>query len=670
MPVEQVRQNLISPYRVNNIQPRKQQQSGAQNVSFQGGFNPVVGLMDFIAAGGYAASFCIQDGLGFIAPRVHHGLTNGGKEKKDENGNTVLDKNGKPEHELNWAYARKEGLRELITGPSAFLIPYFSLKAISKKFGPANRVKLNYIDSLQIPFADFAKENMQSLLEGKANKQAFYEKVFAGVIENSINAGLPDAEKMSKESVVSKAKEFAQKLINTENVQADKTLNKKEKAAKLAEIGSVENDYMQLRKSKIGGVVNEIGVKMTSSNGSLKDGSIGELVSSMKHFYDDASSSVAKVLKNGTSEKIEQLMKRFANKKMGSRFLTNIGLFLAVALFYTQIPKLYNMGLKSNPALGEDAEANPAKQDAKTKDANSKDVAFTGNPVGLLEKTGSKIFNNKVPKSLSDIFELNGGIFSSTAMPVLLYGFCIPPRLFNAQDKYDYKDILVRDMTSFTALLFGAKALARLFSDGFTKMTGLALNHKNMENRNFAQKVLDYLNPADKRHSVLSSKQLESKYTNIENYKNGVNGFVEFIEQSGGNVKKALAKDKNVKSVVNDIVKDFNGKSFAQASADEIKQALNKAHINKSDLMKKFYKLFESENGLLRAAKTCNSFFDFLSTLVLVPSLIIWLTKYCKKMTENARAKDKSEMTIRQAQQAPLVPSSKPTMAGFLNNAA
>jgi len=225
-------------------------------------------------------------------------------------------------------------------------------------------------------------------------------------------------------------------------------------------------------------------------------------------------------------------------------------------------------------------------------------------------------------------------------------------------------------MTSFTALLFGAKALARLFSDGFTKMTGLALNHKNMENRNFAQKVLDYLNPADKRHSVLSSKQLESKYTNIENYKNGVNGFVEFIEQSGGNVKKALAKDKNVKSVVNDIVKDFNGKSFAQASADEIKQALNKAHINKSDLMKKFYKLFESENGLLRAAKTCNSFFDFLSTLVLVPSLIIWLTKYCKKMTENARAKDKSEMTIRQAQQAPLVPSSKPTMAGFLNNAA
>ena len=667
MPVEQVKPNIVQNYRTNNIQPRKQQVAGAQNVSFQGRFNPVVGLMDFIAAGGYAASFCIQDGLGFIAPRVHHGLTNGGKEKRDENGNAVLDKNGNPKHELNWAYARKEGLRELITGPSAFLIPYFSLKAISKKFGPANRIKLNYIDSLQAPFAEFAKENKSSLIAGTANKQGFYERVFTDVINNGINAQLPDAEKMSAKEVAAKAKDFAQKLIKTEAVMGEKNLSKKERAAKLAKIGSVEDSYMQLRKNKIGGAVNEVAVFMTSSKGK-KAGSIGELVSSMQHFYDDASSSIAKVLEKDGTINVENLMRRFANKKMGSRFLTNIGLFLAVALFYTQIPKLYNMGLKSNPALGEDAEVNPSKQKAEEKaKENGKDVAFTGNPVSTLEKTGSKIFNNKVPKSISDIFELNGGIFSSTAMPVLLYGFCIPPRLFNAQDKYDYKDILVRDMTSFTALLFGAKALGRLFSDGFTKMTGLALNSKNMKDRNLAQRVFDYLNPRDTRHSVLSSKQLESKYTNIENYKDGVNGFVEFIEKSGGDIKKAFAKDKNVKATLEEIVKDFNGKSFAQATADEIKQALNKAHVNKTDLMKKFYKLFESENGMLRAAKTCNSFFDFASTLVLVPSLIIWLTKYCKKMTEKARARDKESMTIRQAQQAPLIPSSKPTMAGFLN---
>lgn len=67
---------------------------------------------------------------------------------------------------------------------------------------------------------------------------------------------------------------------------------------------------------------------------------------------------------------------------------------------------------------------------------------------------------------------------SANAMTTLLFGFCIPPRLSNANDKYEYGEVVVRDMTAFTALLFGAKALARLCSDGFTKITGLALNKR------------------------------------------------------------------------------------------------------------------------------------------------------------------------------------------------
>ena len=45
-------------------------------VAFTGG-NMIVSTMDFIEAGGYAASFIIQDGLGFIAPRVGKGLLRG-----------------------------------------------------------------------------------------------------------------------------------------------------------------------------------------------------------------------------------------------------------------------------------------------------------------------------------------------------------------------------------------------------------------------------------------------------------------------------------------------------------------------------------------------------------------------------------------------------------------
>ena len=214
---------------------------------------------------------------------------------------------------------------------------------------------------------------------------------------------------------------------------------------------------------------------------------------------------------------------------------------------------------------------------------------------------------------------------------------------------------------------FGAKALARLFSDGFTKLTGLALNSKNMNGRSTLQKTWDYLNPSDARHSILSSKQLDYKYTNIDKYKGKIDGFIEFIEKSGGNIKKAFANDSKIKNAVEEILKDFNGKSYADATKEEIKEALHNANITKSAKLDDLYKLFKQPNKLLNRAKTCNSFFGALSTLVLVPGLIIALTDICKAMTDKKKAQESKIKNVTQAQHAPLVPSSKPTMAGFLN---
>ena len=112
---------------------------------------------------------------------------------------------------------------------------------------------------------------------------------------------------------------------------------------------------------------------------------------------------------------------------------------------------------------------------------------------------------------------------------------------------------------------------------------------------------------------------------------------------------------------------DFNGKSYADATKEEIKEALHKARINKSEKLNEFYKLFDKPNKLLNRAKTCNSFFGALSTLVLVPGLIIALTDICKAMTDKRKAEENKIKSATQAQQAPLIPSSKPTMAGFLN---
>ncbi len=656
-----------------------------KNVSFRGGSpNIIVGMMDAIEAGGYPASFIIQDGLGFITPRVGKGLVRDAHDKKDENGNVVLDKNGKPVRQLNWALARKEFLREIITGPSAFVIPLAMLHVIKKHFGRGNNVKLNYIDGFQKPFTEFAQNNTDAIKNGTANKAIFYKKIFSNAIETSINSFLPDSAKMTADEISKTANNLTAKQIQIEKIKADKTLDKKAKKEALSKIGSVVDDFMKLKKGKIGGAVDEMAVQFAASNGKVKTGSIGEMVNAMSDYFDDAVKNTHEELKKGLkSENIESFVKKFTNHKMGSRILTNLGIFGAVAAFYTQIPKLYNMGLKGNPALQGTAvdTSNPAAsgntpEDKKVKgNKPSFGVSFTGMG-SFLEKAGDKIFNNKSAKTVSDIFELNGPIMSANAMTTLLFGFCIPPRLANAQDKYDYGEIVVRDMTAFTALLFGAKALSRVFSDVFSNITGLALNKKNMDGHNTLHKVIDYLNPNDTHHSVLSRKQLTSKYTHLEDYKGGVNGFMDFIESSGGDVKKAFSCDKKIQASVDGILKSFNGKSFKDATSKEIKEVLKKANAQKSDSIKKFYNLFHENNGLLNKARTCNSSFGFLSTIVLVPGLIIWLTDFCEKMTEKRSKKDlaAAEKTGNTAQinaaETYLAehnqPTKTPSMAGFL----
>ncbi len=699
MPVEIIKTKLENNSARNKIKINRQPSVSAKatqqadSVSFTGGFkspNFIVSMMDFIAVGGYAAAFIIQDGLGFIAPRVGKGLLRGGKKKRDENGNEILDKKGNPKRELNWAYARKEGLREVITGPSAFVIPWLMLKGINKKFGAGNNIRLDYIDGFKNIFTDYANKNIDSIKTGKGNKQVFYEKVFNDVIEHSVNSHLPENERMTSKEISKIAKTYAEKQVKIDKIEDQYSgyFKRKVRQAEIEkQVGTtVEDDFMALKKKKIGGKVNEMAVEFKASNGKdIKHGSIKELTDAMKNYFDDAVKNTHEALKNNASKDVKEVISKFTNRRMGSRFLTNIGIFLTVAAFYTQIPKLYNMGTKGvNPALANEDDDQPALQKGNnaevTKDSTNateaaKNVSFGSGAVPFIEKTGEKVFNGKKSKYWSDIFELSGPVIQGNAMSILLYGFCIPPRLANAQDKYDYGEIVLRDLTAFTTLLFGAKALARGFSDGFTKLTGLALNSKNLEGRNWYQKTIDYLNPSDARHSVLSSKQLESKYTNLKGYKGEVNGFIEFIEKSGGDIKKAFAQDKNIKAVVEDIVKANGKESYAKATSEDIKAALSKANAKNTKHIKEFYKLFEKENGLLNRAKTCNSTFGCISTLAFVPGLIIGLTDLCKYMTDKRKAKEKAEAAAKegaipfQGQDIQRIASSKPTMEGFIKDA-
>ena len=634
-------------------QHQKRNEQTQQQPSFTGSFNPVVTLMDAIDKGGFAASFIAQDGIGMVAPRIYEGL----------NRNRETDENGKKKGPLNWEFARREGIREILSGPSAFLIPMGILTLIKKFSGSANNVHVNHINVLGQNFADYASKNPTQLKEASTFKKGYYAQVFENILNNST-----DKEFNVKEY----AQRFADKLVEAETKQASKD---KKGANKLQ--ASIISEYMKLRKQHSAPSNDEMGVLIKGENKNIAS-NIKRVLQSLTDYSSDALAKTGKYIGKQTGKTAEELaqngdlakyIKNFNLHRSGTRVISNFSMWGAVVAFYTVIPKLYNLGIKHDPGLkGLEKDSAPEKTEGK----KDKNVAFTGN---FAISIGKHATQEGFLKGLFKNFEFNGASMSVPAMLTLLFGFCFPPRYINAKSDEERKEIGVRDLTSFTAILFGAKALSRGFSDAFAKMSGLALNIKPEDhNKGFLHKVKNYVT-AGAGIDVLSSEQIVSKYSNIQDYKDGINGFFTFLEENGGNPKKVLSMDKDVKAQAEEIMKKFGGnKSLKEATLEELHEAFRKA--KGSDMLEKIYTAFATkDNKFINRAKTLNSAFGFASTLVLVPAFMMWLARYCENMTKKAIAEKKnaaqSNANPTQSQQVqqvkPLVSSNTPTMAGFLN---
>ena len=634
-------------------------QKSSNQQSFTGSFNPVVTVMDAIDKGGFAASFIAQDGIGMVAPRIYEGL----------NRNRQKDENGKKTGPLNWEFARREGIREILSGPSAFLIPMGILAVLKKTSGTANNVHVNHIEALGQNFVDYAAKNPEQLKDAAAFKKGYYTQVLENAIHHSTDKSL------SGEELKQTAQSFADRLVEVETKRANKD---KKGANKL--FTEIVDDYMKLRKSHAAPSSNELDVLIEVAG---KDKPLGtnfrRLAQSLTDYSGDALEKTNKFLAKNANGNLDEYIKKFNLHRAGTRVLSNLGMWAAVVGFYTLIPKLYNMGLKHDPGLkglveegAQTPEDNAKAQQtdkAENKDKN-KDVPFTGGFVSKAGETAKK--QGGIGKVLKN-FEFNGASMSVPAMLTLLFGFCLPPRYVNAKSDKERKEILVRDISSFTAILFGAKALSRGFSDAFAKASGLALNVKPEDhNKNFFNKFKNYFT-AGSGVDVLTSEQIVSKYSNIHEYKDGINGFFDFIQENGGDVKKVLNIEKTVKEQSEEIMKKFNGKSIKDATLDEIKEAFKKA--KNTEALEKIYTVFSAkDNKFINRAKTFNSAFGFASTLILVPAFMMWLARYCENMTKKAIAKEKEEKALATAQteakQTPppaIIATSKPSMAGFLN---
>ncbi len=643
MSVEAINNTQVKNVNRNKNLPVKHQQT------FTGSFNPIVTVMDTIDKGGFMASFIAQDGIGMVAPRIYEGL----------NRNREKDENGKRIGPLNWEFARREGIREILSGPSAYFIPLGILSLIKKYSGSANNVHVDHINTLGEHFAEYASKNSSQLSDSKAFKTGYYTQVFENLLSNSTNGHLGEAE------LKDLASQFANNLVKIEELSRNK--NKKE-AKELT--SKMVGEYIDVRKANSEASTNTASVVMKNGENVLNS-EIKKLIHSLTDYTDDALDKTKKFVRKNKSGDIKEFIKKFNNHRIGTRIVSNIGMWSSVVGFYMLIPKLYNWGLKHDPGL-KGLEAAP--EDKKVENKNNQ-PSFTGGFASIGEKAvkGGK-FSDILNK-----FEFNGAAMSITGMITLLFGFTLPARYINAKSDKERKEILVRDITSFAAILFAAKALSRGFSDVFAKISGLALNTKPKDHgKSLLHKVKNYFTAGD-GIDVLSSQQIVSKYSNLSGYKDGINGFFAFLKENGGNVKKVLSMDSAVKEKSEAIMKKFGGgKSLKDATFEEINEAFKQAKANNADELEKIYSVFSSQdNKFINRAKTFNSAFGFASTLILVPAFMMWLARYCERMTKRAVEKENAAKTaqnnavnnvnnkVTTTVNASIV--NQPTMAGFLN---
>lgn len=662
--------------------PKENQYAKNNSPAFTGLEAVPVVVADAINNGGFAFSFIAQDCFGMAAPRVLEGI----------NRRPVNPETGKKEGPYNWAFARREGIRELLSGPSAFIIPAVMLKFIKKYSGQANNVPIDMIQGLGANFINYASKNSGTLDNVAKTRKEFYHDLFKNVLNTTLEG------KLSEEELEKLSTSYMQKAIEIEGAK-DRKKSLWKKIANQKVEGSPEDltasfldDFMALKKKHLSSSVNELtasftvnpekigkyGVELT--NGDTQTIGFKKLLKTVTDFTDDVIETTGAAMKkaqNGfDAKKAEEFLKNFVDRRTGSRIITNLGMWGAVVGFYALIPTLYSLGLKGNPSFQntEAAKDEPQKTDKKDKKSGTKDVSFSGRHE-VFAKTAHKVAESPKLKGFLSHFEFDDAAMSVPAMMGLLFGFCFPTRLRKAikdSDKYDVKETCMRDLTSFGTILFAANAVARGFSVVFSKLSGLALNIKPDNHTNFFNKFKNYFSPLG-GVNVMNNTQLESKYTNVHQYRDGINGFFDFITDNGGNLKKALQLDKTVAENVKTVI----GKDLKDATDDEIKAAFKNITTDEAKKAKKAIEdVFKNKKNIfVKRSKLYNSLFTALSTIALVPAFMIWLARKCDKMTRNARAKDEMKLQAAKAaeQQSIKAKSSniklepQPSMAGFLN---
>ena len=412
--------NRINPGASGNTQRNNKAKHNNTNTSFKGPMVMVdkaaLKVADLIENGGLFVSFTLQDMLGTNLPRPLMGLKRNAKENKGE---------------ANKSFAAKELVREMLTGPSMFIIPGAMLAAGKKLFGKTTEVPMKFIKS----FGDI--HGAQPINEaGKAiGKQDFYKNAFTEILKNA------KSEPKASQETLETAADFAKRLASSA----------KDKAAKNETIGKLSDEFITIAKKHAKDAAHtdftQAAVSQTTS------APFKETVSHMMSYADDI---VEKAAKHNTN-KLGGYIKKLTNKKVIGRFAANITMYAVVMAFLQIIPRLYNKaegkenaGLKG---LMKEETINDKSLDEKPKEKKDKSNPSFGSSASFVKKlTG----NNIIGKMAQGI-EFDGCNLSfSLLLGVMGFGILLP-RTMQAKDKYDKEEILRRDLVTCTTMCFAEK---------------------------------------------------------------------------------------------------------------------------------------------------------------------------------------------------------------------
>ena len=277
--------------------------------------------------------------------------------------------------------------------------------------------------------------------------------------------------------------------------------------------------------------------------------------------------------------------------------------------------------------------------DAKLGNSN---VSFKGG-TSFADKAVSSIMNGKKIHS----FEFASCNVSFPMLMGIMGLGVLLPRTIQAKDNYDREEILRRDLVTCATMCFGEKMLQKGFSKANEMRSGfvLAAKEAGFKDKSFGKKVLDYLRPIN-GVKVMSSEQIISKYSNIDQYKDGIKGFCEFISAQGGQLSKVFSIDgskgaNRAHELVEGLMKK-EGVKLSEASNAQITEALDKA--KNSAEVKELIGLFKNKNNpWVKKARTLNARFTALSVLALVPIFLGFLLPAINEKATKKRINEEIE---------------------------